>query len=148
MKVFLENLLEEAITEGVGAGRYQRKQTRKGYRNGNYLRDLLTRYGMIEKLQVPRIRQVGVEFRLFEKYQRRQYEVDAVIGRLFLLGVSTRKLNKFAREFLGAEISAAIASKTTEAMEKEMEMFQKAEISDDAEFLFLDGMVQEVREMG
>jgi len=94
---------------------------------------------MIDDLNIPRIRDGGIEFRLFEKYQRRQYEVDAAIGRLFLLGVSTRKLKNFTREFLGAEISATTISKTTETMEKEMEIFQQAEISDEAEFLFLHG---------
>jgi len=103
---------------------------------------------MIDDLNIPRIRDGGIEFRLFEKYQRRQYEVDAAIGRLFLLGVSTRKLKNFTREFLGAEISATTISKTTETMEKEMEMFQQAEISDEAEFLFLHGMVHKVRKIG
>ncbi len=148
LKIFLEGILREDIVECVGAKKYERKESRKGYRNGNYLRSLLTRYGMIEDLQVPRIREGSIDFRLFEKYQRRQYEVDAAIGRLFLLGVSTRKLNKFAREFLGTEISATTVSKTTETMEKEMEVFQKAEISDEAEYLFLDGMVHKVRELG
>ncbi len=148
LKRFLEELLKEEVAESIGASRYERRGTRRGYRNGKYERSLLTRYGMIEDLIVPRIREGGIEFRLFEKYQRRQYEVDAAIGRLFLLGVSTRKLKKFAREFLGMEISASTVSNTTETIEKEMEVFQRAEISDEVEFLFLDGMVQKVREIG
>jgi len=148
LKTFLENLLKEEIAQSIGANKYQRRESRKGYRNGKYERSLLTRYGMIDDLNVPRVRDGNIEFRLFEKYQRRQYEVDAAIGRLFLLGVSTRKLKKYACEFLGAEISATTVSKTTETIEKEMEMFQRAEISDEVEFLFLDGMVHKVREIG
>ena len=76
LKIFLEGILREDIVECVGAKKYERKESRKGYRNGNYLRSLLTRYGMIEDPQVPRIREGSIDFRLFEKYQRRQYELS------------------------------------------------------------------------
>ena len=58
----------------------------KGYRNGHYGRSLLTRYGPIEDIQVPRMDHGGVEFSVFDRYERRRRDVDAAIGRLFVNG--------------------------------------------------------------
>jgi hypothetical protein len=44
----------------VGCGRYKRSKRRQGYRNGSYERDLLSSYGWIEGLVVPRIREGGL----------------------------------------------------------------------------------------
>ena len=103
LKVLLENLLKEDVTGALEAGKYRRTRGRKGYRNGKYLRDLLCKYGLIEDLSVPRIREGEIEYRLFEKYQRRQWEVDSAFGRLFLAGVSTHKLKKLSRDLFGKE---------------------------------------------
>jgi len=67
----LEKILEEDVKEAVSATRYERTRERKGYRNGNYLRTLLSRWGLIEDLEIPRAREGGISFRLFDKYQRR-----------------------------------------------------------------------------
>lgn len=148
LKVLLESLLKEDVAGALGAGRYRRARGRKGYRNGKYLRDLLCKFGLIEDLAVPRIREGEIEYRLFEKYQRRQWEVDSAFGRLFLAGVSTHKLKKLSRDLFGKEVSASTISKTTETLEKEMAVFQNAPITGDVDFLFLDGMVHKVREIG
>ena len=51
----IENLLEDERTERVGADRNKRKKGRKDYRNGCYPRSLLTKFGDIANIQVPRI---------------------------------------------------------------------------------------------
>jgi len=137
----LEKILEEDVKEAVSATRYERTRERKGYRNGNYLRTLLSRWGLIENLEVPRAREGGISFRLFDKYQRRQEDVDSAIGKLFIAGVSTRKLKNITKDLFGKSLSAITCGKTTEALEKEMKIYQNKEISDKVEFLFLDGMV-------
>jgi hypothetical protein len=52
-------LVEEALaaeaTAQVSPAPYERTAERQGYRNGLYRRDLVTRYGPIEDLRVPRV---------------------------------------------------------------------------------------------
>ena len=89
-----------------------------------------------------------MEFQVFDRYQRRHADVDAAIGRLFLQGVSTRRLRGIARELFGKEVSATTVSKTAAYLDKELQHYQTKPLTDDFPFLFLDGITQKVREIG
>jgi len=148
IKSLIENLLEDQLTEVLGADRYERNKKRKAYRGGHYQRSLLTKYGLIEDIRVPRKEKGGIEFSVFDRYERRRRDVDAAIGRLFLNGVSTRKLKGIAKEIYGKEVSAQTVSNTFSHVDKELERFKDKPIDDTVEFLFLDGISQKVREIG
>ena len=148
IKSLIENLLEDQLTEVLGADRYERNKKRKAYRGGHYQRSLLTKYGLIEDIRVPRKEKGGMEFSVFDRYERRRRDVDAAIGRLFLNGVSTRKLKGIAKEIYGKEVSAQTVSNTFSHLDKELERFKDKSIDDTVEFLFLDGISQKVREIG
>ena len=148
LKHLLEGLLEDEVTTKVNARKYERSSGRQGYRGGHYLRDLVTRYGLLEDLRVPRMAEGAVDFRLFDKYERRRPDVDAAIGRLFLQGVSTRRLRRIARELFGCEMSATTVSRTTGYLDEELRQYQTKPLTDDYPFLFLDGITQRVREIG
>ena len=148
LKYLLEGLLEEEITSKVKAKKYERSSARQGYRGGHYLRNLVTRYGVLEGLRVPRLAEGVMEFQLFNKYERRRWDVDAAIGRLFLQGVSTRRLRGIARELFGQEISHATVSRTAAYLDEELKRYQTRPLSDDSPFLFLDSISQKVREIG
>jgi transposase-like protein len=148
LKRLLESLLEDEVTTKVNARRYERSSRRQGYRGGHYIRDLVTRYGLLQSLRVPRLAEGTADFELFDKYQRRRTDVDAAIGRLFLQGVSTRRLKSIAKELFGREVSATTVSKTASYLDKELKNYQTRPLSDDFPFLFLDGITQKVREIG
>ena len=131
----------------IGAERYERTQERRGYRNGYYRRDLLTKYGNVEGIQVPRVIGLPVEYDVFERYQRRATSIDAAIGCLFLNGISTRKLRSIARDLFGRPVSAQTVSKCTAYLEEELRHYQQRPLTDDVEFLFLDGITERVREI-
>ena len=148
LRRFLENLLEDEVTTKVKARRYGRSPQRQGHRGGHYLRDLVTRYGLLENLRVPRLAEGPMDFQLFDNSDRRRPDVDAAIGRLFLQGVSTRRLRSIARDLFGREISATTVSKTTAYLDEELRHYQTRPLTDDYSFLFLDGITQKVREIG
>lgn len=148
IKTFIENLLEDEITAILDADRYERSSKRKGYRNGHYQRNLLTKFGLVEDIQVPRTNKGGVKYSVFDKYERRRRDVDAIIGQLFLNGVSTRKIKGIVKELYGKEVSPQTVSNTFSALDKELERFKDKPIDDTVEFLFLDGISQKVREIG
>jgi putative transposase len=57
VKVVLEEVLEEEMTEHLEAGYRELTPTRRGERNGHYTRNLVTPAGKIERLEVPRDRE-------------------------------------------------------------------------------------------
>ncbi len=132
----------------MNAKRYERSDKRQGYRGGHYTRNLVTRYGLLERLKVPRIEEGIMDFQLIDKYERRRSDVDAAIGRLFLQGVSTRRLKAIARELFGREVSAATVSRTASYLDEELKHYQTRALTDDFPFLFLDGISQKVRGRG
>jgi transposase-like protein len=148
LKRLLESLLEEEVTAKVKARRYQRSPQRQGYRGGHYRRDLVTRYGLLEDLRVPRLAQGPMDFHLFHRYERRRPDVDATLGRLFLQGVSTRRLRGIARELFGQEVSATTVSRAAAYLDEELQRYQSRPLADAFPFLFLDGITQKVREIG
>ena len=155
IKTYLESLFDKAVKEQtlkgrlpVSADRYERTPNRKDYRNGSYTRSLTTKFGHIEDLEVPRLRHGSLLQDALDRYERIHEDIDRAIGQLFLAGVSTRRLKGIAKELFGRSISAQTVSKATESLDKELEQYRSAELDDDYEFLFLDGIHDKVREIG
>jgi putative transposase len=90
----------------------------------------------------------GMAFSVFDRYERRRRDVDCAIGRLFLNGVSTRKLTGIVKDLYGQEVSAQTVSSTLAYLDRERAAFRDKPISDTVEFLFLDGLSQKIREIG
>lgn len=122
--------------------KYERNSQRQGYRGGHYPRDLVTRYGVVEDLQVPRVAEGPVNLQLFDKYERRRPDMDAAIGGLFLEGVSTRRLKGVARDLFGEQVSATTVSRTADYLDEELRRYQSRPLGNDFPFLFLDGISQ------
>lgn len=67
----LERAMEVELTAQVGCGRYKRSGKRRNYRNGSYVRDLLTSYGWLGGLSIPRLRRGIFKSSVFERYRPR-----------------------------------------------------------------------------
>jgi len=149
LKAMVEQALEEELTAHLAARSHERTAERRGYRNGHYQRRLLTRHGEIPDLAVPRAEEGGMEFQTLGRYQRRQLEIDQILGQLFLAGISTRRLRQLSEALYGRRVSATTISKTTTHLAEELEQYRTAPIADEeVEFLFLDGITERVRELG
>jgi len=148
LKGLIEDLLQEEVTARIGASPYERCSGRQGYRNGHYVRDLLTRFGLVEDIRVPRVTPGGTEFTVLNRYEHRRRDVDAALGRLFLSGVSTRKLKTIARELFGKEVSAQTVSNALASLDQELTGYRTKPLGDTVEFLFLDGISSKVQEIG
>jgi transposase-like protein len=89
-----------------------------------------------------------MEFTVLHRNEHRRRDVDVVFGRIFLNGVSTRKLKGLARKLFGKEVSAQAVSSTLACLDQELEKYRSRPLVDTMEFLFLDGISQKVREIG
>jgi putative transposase len=145
LKVLLQEALEEEQVELLAAGRYRRVETRRGYRNGFYERDLVTQIGIVTGIRVPRCRTVPSGSRVFTRYQRRQAQVDRLIRDVFLAGVSTRRVGETLQAVLGEPISAQTVSRVARSLDREVERFHRRPLADDVCYLLLDGISMRIR---
>lgn len=145
LKGLLEGLLEEELVERLAASRYRRTEMRRGYRNGSYERTLVTQFGTISGLRVPRARDQVGERGVFRRYQRHQARVHALIRDAFLAGVSTRRVGEVLERFLGERVSAQTVSRVARSLDREVARFHEAPLADDVRYLLLDGVSMRVK---
>lgn len=93
----------------LGRKPYERTASSNNYRNGSYKRNLETRFGAIEDIEVARDRNGEFYPRVLERYQRREEKIDQRIIELFIGGISTCKMKKITRDLFGKGYSALIA---------------------------------------
>ena len=140
IKRHLEAILRIDQDWHLGCERYKRTEKRKGYRNGYYSRDLLSSYGWIEGLSVPRLREGRYETEVFERYRRRQRCIDRILLQGFLLGHSTRKSIRQFKSLFGDSLSAQTVSNLVKELDREVRQFHSRRLEGSYRYLFLDGM--------
>jgi len=140
LKDLVEKQLEEEMAEYLGLSRYEHALDRPDYRNGYYIRHLLTEMGDLELL-VPRRRKGGFPTKLFERYARRCRSVDRVLLACFCLGLSTRKAASVLAPVLGEKVSASTISRIARELDQEVRCYHDRSLEDRYRYLFFDGVV-------
>ena len=140
LKELLERGLEEEMSEYLGVNRYEHKSERHDYRNGHYVRHLLSEMGDLELL-VPRSRKGKFPTRLFKRYARRCGSVDRVLLACFCLGLSTRKAALILAPIVGERVSAATISRIARDLDREVSSYHSRALKDQYRYLFFDGVV-------
>jgi putative transposase len=140
LKEMVEKRLEEEMTEYVGLAHYERGADRADYRNGYYVRHLLTEMGDIEVL-VPRSRKGGFPSKLIGRYARRCRSVDQVLLACFCLGLSTRKAAAVLAPVLEERVSATTISRLSSQLDGEVARYHSRGLVDQYRYLFFDGVV-------
>ena len=134
----LVTVLEAEMEAFIGAAPYQRSPQRRAYRNGSYQRSLTTSVGQIDDLEVPRTRE-GFQSQLFERYQRRQAELDASICQMFVGGVSTRRVGEVIETLTGTKPSPSTVSRVFHSLEEEFAAWQQRPLAATYLYAFADG---------
>ncbi len=138
VRLTLVTVLEAEIDAFIGVAPYQRIGQRRAYRNGTYRRSLGTSVGQIENLEVPRTRQ-GFQTHLFERYQRRQAELDASICQMFVGGVSTSQVGVVVETLTGTKPSPSTVSRVFHSLEEEFAVWQQRPLAAEYAYAFADG---------
>src|SRR5512136_3508572 len=141
LKVLLEERMDEELERYLGRAKHERWEQgdREDYRNGSYLRHLLTEIGDLI-LQIPRSRKRFVS-RVLEAYRRRSRSVDQLIMACFVLGMSTRKVSTALLSLLGERVSASTVSEVAKRLEHAVRRYHGRKLEDGYRFLFFDGVV-------
>lgn len=147
LQAFIQNVLDQEFRTFIGVDQYERNDTRQGYRNGCYTRNLKTRVGTLE-LRVARDRDGEFSPSVFEKYQRSEKALIVTILQMYVEGVSTRKVNSVVEELCGSGISKSQVSALTRNLDEEIKQWRERPFSDEYSYLVVDARYDKVRENG
>lgn len=134
----LIQVLEEEVESYIQASRYERTEKRQDYRNGSYPRNLGTSMGEIKELPVPRTRK-GFQSQLFDRYRRRQAELDESICQMFVQGVSTERIGQIVETLSGSHPSASTVSRVFHTLEEEFAEWKKRPLQAHYLYVIVDG---------
>lgn len=138
VRLTLTTVLNEEVDAYIQAGRYERSEQRQDQRNGSYTRDLGTTMGVIEQLEVPRTRK-GFQTQVFQKYKRRQQELDEAIAGMFIGGVSNKQTSQVVEALTGTPASGRTVSRVFQSLRPEYESWRSRRLASEYLYVFADG---------
>jgi putative transposase len=109
-------------------------------RNGFYQRDLETRYGKIEDLNMPRDRQGEFHTALFEPYSRRDNWLEEAVISMYKSGMSTRDIAQFIERMYGTKYSPTTITNITNVVLEDVETWRKRPLKKRYSVLYMDGI--------
>ena len=83
LREVLQEVLEQEMTDTLGAEKGERSPGRLGYRSGYYDRALVTRVGKLE-LRIPQDRQGNFSTQIFERYQRSEKALVSALAEMYI----------------------------------------------------------------
>jgi len=144
LKWFVESSLRDAADRKIGAGWYERSDGRHGWRNGSYIRKLVTPYGTVE-IEVPRVREGRYEHDLFDRNGLLTKEAQELILETYLSGPSTRRVGEVLQRVLGYKVSAGTVSSICKGLDELLREYWRSDLTDEWRYLLLDGVVMKNR---
>jgi transposase-like protein len=147
VKAMAQSLMEAEVEERLGAGRHERVDGRKGYRNGYREREWDTRVGTVG-LSVPRVRDGGYVPTLLEPRKRAERALVAVVQEAYVRGVSTRKVDDLVKGLGMAGVSKSRVSRICEELDSEVERFRARPLAGPYPYVWLDATFVKVRRDG
>jgi transposase-like protein len=146
IKNFIEKLLKGELTEFLNYDKYDSAGKNSGNsRNGNYSRNLQTKYGVIENLEVPRDRNNDFQTALFEPYKRRDDWLEQTVIQMYARGLSTRDIADLIEKMYGQKYSATSVSNLTDIALKEIEKWKNRPLDKRYSVLFIDALSIKIR---
>src|SRR6266568_8859146 len=145
MRVLIEEVMREELEQCLCAEWGEITPERKGYRNGSYTRDLVTKTGRIEDLCVPRDREGVFHSQAFERYNRYEPEVAEALTEMFVSGTSTHKVGNVAETLMGVAPSASAVSRLNQTLTEQYETWRERPLLAHYRILYLDGIHFTVR---
>jgi transposase-like protein len=150
LTTFVNALLSAQADAVCGAGYGERTAERVNSRNGYRHRDLDTRVGTLD-VAVPKLR-TGTLYPdwLLERRKRSERALTSVVATCYLLGVSTRRMDKLVQTLGITGLSKSQVSVMAKELDEHVEQFRSRRLEDAGPFTFVaaDALVLKVREGG
>jgi putative transposase len=94
--------------------------------------------GQIEDLEIPRTRK-GFKTQLFERYQRRQAELDDAICAMFVKGASKAQVGEVIEALVGVKPSSSTVSRVFHTLDEEFSSWKTRKLQAHYVYVFADG---------
>ena len=149
LSVFIRALMGAEADALCGAGYRQRSDERSNRRNGYRHRDFDTRAGTLD-VAVPKLRQ-GSYFPdwLLERRKRAERALTSVVATCYLLGVSTRRMERLVETLGVTSLSKSQVSIMAKELDEQVEAFRTRPLdAGPYTFVAADALVLKVREAG
>ena len=149
VKTMAEALMSAEADAVCGAGYGTRSDERVNRRNGYRVRDWDTRAGTVE-LAIPKLRS-GSYFPewLLERRRRAEQALVSVVATSYLLGVSTRRVDKLVEQMGIKGISKSQVSEMSKVLDAQVAAFRNRPLEGGPyAFVWVDALTQKVREGG
>lgn len=143
-KITVEAALSGELDAHLGYEKNQ-KSTASNSRNGFTSKTLKTEDGEFE-LKTPRDRDGSFEPQLIKKHQTRFTSMDDKILSLYAKGMSTREIVTTFKEMYGADVSATLISKVTDAVIEQVVEWQSRPLDAVYPIVYLDCIVVKIRQ--
>jgi transposase-like protein len=145
VRIVIEAVMREELDAFIGAVWGERSLKRTGYRNGTYLRDLVTSTGRLEDLQVPRDREGQFHTQVFDRYSRYEPHIAEGLTQMFVAGTSTHKVGEVTQTLLGVAPSASTVSRLNQSLTQQFEAWRQRPLQEHWRILYLDGVHFSIR---
>jgi putative transposase len=150
LTTFVNTLMSADADAVCGAAYGQTSPERTNRRNGYRSREFDTRAGTID-LAIPKLR-TGTYFPewLLERRKRAERALTSVVATCYLLGVSTRRMDKLVQSLGITTLSKSQVSEMAKELDAHVEEFRTRRVDDAGPFTFVatDALVLKVREGG
>jgi putative transposase len=145
---FAQRMMDAEVEARCGAGYGEVSPDRVNSRNGYRMREWDTRAGTVE-LAIPKLRQ-GSYFPSFLEHRRRaEAALASVVATSYLLGVSTRRVEKLAAALGVTSLSKSQVSVMAAELDQMVESFRSRPLdAGPYTFCWIDALTQKVREGG
>ena len=140
-----QRLIDIEAEEVIGAKPYERTPERQTYRNGTRERRLETRVGEVN-LKIPKLRQGSYFPSILEPRKRSEEALLAVVQEAYILGVSTRKMDKLIKTMGLQGIDKSKVSRTCKELDEMVTQFRERNLQTHYPYIWLDAIVLNVRE--
>jgi transposase-like protein len=149
LTTMIDTLMSAEADAVCGAGHGERSEARVNQRNGYRHRDFDTRVGTLD-VAIPKLRQ-GSYFPdwLLERRRRAEAALTSVVATCYLLGVSTRRMERLVESLGITRLSKSQVSAMAQDLDEQVAAFRTRPL-DAGPYLFVaaDALVLKVREAG
>ena len=135
----LNELLNKEAEELTNAAKYERTESRQGYRSGHYSRKLTTTSGEVT-LNIPKLKGVPFETAIIERYRRRESSVEEALIEMYLAGVSVRRVEDISEALWGSCVSASTVSELNQKAYVHIEEWRNRRLSGKYPYVYVDGI--------
>lgn len=143
-KVMVEAALSAELDDHLGYRKHEQSSSDNS-RNGVTRKTVRTEDGQFE-LDTPRDRQGDFEPQLVKKHQTRFTSMDDKILFLYAQGMTTREIVDTFKEMYGADVSASLISKVTDAVIEQVVEWQSRPLDAVYPIVYLDCIVVKIRQ--